>query len=247
MNTKWMKALVGLSGILMLAALYLIFVYVPTDANMGIVQRIFYVHVPLSWVAFLAFFVVFLSSIFYLVKRDQKWDRLAVSSAEVGVVFTTLCIIAGSIWAKPAWGVWWAWDPRLTSTLVLWLIYIAYLLIRSYVTDKEQGARFSAVIGIFGFLDVPIVALAITLWPTDHPSPLIFEGGLVSSMLLTLIIGIFAFSSLYFMLLFQKLTLKKMEDDLRDMKDWAQNSLPVSQAGELRSVDTIKNKKAESQ
>jgi heme exporter protein C len=244
LNTKTMKALLGVSCVLMLAALYMIFVYVPTEANMGVVQRIFYFHVPLAWLAFFAFFIVFLSSIFYLVKRDQKWDRLASSSAEVGVIFTTLFLISGSLWAKPAWGVWWTWEPRLTSALVLWLIYIAYLLIRSYVANKEQGARFSAVIGIFGFLDVPIVALAITLWRTEHPSPLIFEGGLAPSMLLTLIVCIFAFTALYFVLLFQRLNSRTMEDEMKEMKDWLSNRLPESQTKEL-TMDEIVDRQAQ--
>jgi heme exporter protein C len=157
LNTKAIRGLLGLSAVMMLAALYLIFIFVPTEADMGIVQRIFYFHIPLAWLAFLAFFIVFLGSVLYLTKRDNKWDRLASSSAQIGVMFTTLFLIAGSLWAKPIWGVWWTWDPRLTSSLVLWVIYIAYLLVRSYAASSEQGARFGAVIGIVGFLDVPIV------------------------------------------------------------------------------------------
>ena len=152
-------------------------------------------------------------------KRNKKWDRLASSSAEVGVIFTTLFLVSGSIWAKPIWGVWWTWEPRLTAALVLWLIYIAYLLIRSYVANREQGARFGAVVGIVGFLDVPIVAMAITLWRTEHPSPVIFEGGLVPSMLITLIVSIAAFTALFCLLLLQKLSIKATEDDLKRIKD----------------------------
>jgi heme exporter protein C len=214
-----LKILWGVSLALMIASLYLIFIYVPTEASMGVVQRIFYFHVPLAWISFLAYFVVFLGSIIYLAKRDNKWDRIAHASAEVGVIFTGLVLMAGSMWARPIWGVWWTWDPRLTSTLVLWLIYLAYLLLRSYVTNKEQGARFGAVVGIIGFIDVPIVALAITLFPTEHPQPVIFTGGLAGTMLLTLMISIANMTALYFVLLFQKIGIKNMEAETRQMRN----------------------------
>jgi heme exporter protein C len=216
-----------LSGfVLMMIALYMIFIYVPTEANMGVVQRIFYFHVPLAWLAFLAFFIVFICSIFYLVKRNSKLDRVASSSAEVGVIFTTLFLISGSIWAKPIWGVWWTWEPRLTAALVLWLIYIAYLLVRSYVSNKEQGSRFAAVVGIVGFVDVPIVALAITLWRTEHPSPIIFEGGLAPSMLYTLLVSIAAFSVLFAILLLQKVSNKDIESDIKIIKQGITDTFP---------------------
>ena len=219
MSLSNMRAVLILWLALMVASLYLIFIYVPTEASMGVVQRIFYWHIPLAWNAFLAFFVVFVFSILYLVKREPKWDRVASSSAHIGVVFTTLAIIAGSLWAKPIWGVWWTWDPRLTATLILWLIYVAYMLVRSYVPNSEQGARFGAVIGIVGFLDVPIVALAITLWPTEHPQPVIFSGGLAPSMLLTLLVSIAAFTVLYVFMLLQRINLKKAQNEVKRIKE----------------------------
>jgi heme exporter protein C len=225
LNSRF-KFLLGISFILMIVSLYMVFVYVPTEASMGVVQRIFYFHVPLAWISFLAYFVVFLGSILYLVKRDNRWDRIASSSAEVGVIFTGLALIAGIIWAKPVWNVWWTWDPRLTSTLVLWLIYLAYLLVRSYVSNKEQGARFGAVIGIIGFLDVPIVALAITLFPTEHPSPVVFSGGLVGSMLLTLMVGIVNFTAMYFLLLSQKTANKNLEAEVRQLRNAIVHDIP---------------------
>ena len=210
--------LLGLSFALMIAALYLVFIYVPTEASMGIVQKIFYFHVPLAWVAFLAFFVVFIASILYLWKREGKWDTLAHSSAEVGIVFTSLVLITGPIWAKPIWGAWWTWDARLTTTLVLFMIYLAYLMVRSLATEKSQGARFAAVVGIVGFLDVPIVALAIVLWRTQHPSAVIFQGGLAPSMLLTLLVCIAAFSALYILLLVQRVSLRELEVEIGRLK-----------------------------
>lgn len=210
--------LFALSLVLFVTALYMVFIYVPTEETMGIVQRIFYFHVPVAWVAFLAFFIVFLSSIFYLWRRDDRWDIIASSSAEVGIVFTTLVLITGSIWAKPIWGVWWTWEPRLTTALVLWLIYIAYLLVRAYATEKQQGARFAAVVGIVGFIDVPIVALAITLWRTQHPGPVIFQGGLTPSMLATLMVSLTAFTTLYCLLLIQRVAIKQDEVELEKLK-----------------------------
>lgn len=211
--------LLGLSFILMVGALYLIFIYVPTEETMGVVQRIFYFHVPVAWVALLAFFIVFLSSILYLWKRESKWDVIAGSSAEVGVLFTTLILLTGSIWAKPIWGAWWTWDSRLTTALVLWFIYVAYLIVRSYATDEQRGARFAAVVGIVGFIDVPIVALAISLWRTQHPSPVIFQGGLAPPMLLTLLVCLFAFTTLYSLLLIERVTMKNDEIEIKRLKE----------------------------
>ncbi len=213
------SGLLGLSFVLLIGALYLIFLYVPTEETMGIVQRIFYFHVPVAWVAFLAFFIVFLGSILYLWKRESKWDVLAHSSAEVGVVFTTLVLITGSIWAKPIWGVWWVWEPRLTTALVLWLIYMAYLIVRSFATEESRGARFAAIVGIVGFIDVPIVALAITLWRTQHPGAVIFQGGLAPSMLLTLLVSLAAFTALYFLLLMQRVSMRNDEREIERLKE----------------------------
>ncbi len=209
----------GLSFILLAGSLYLIFIYVPTEQSMGVVQRIFYFHVPMAWVAFLAFFIVFLGSILYLWKRETKWDVIASSSAEVGVVFTTLILITGSIWAKPIWGAWWVWDARLTTALILWLIYLAYLMVRSFATDESRGARFAAIVGIVGFIDVPIVALTITLWRTQHPDPVVFQGGLAPPMLLTLLVCLAAFSTLYCLLLIQSVSIKNDEIKIRSLQE----------------------------
>ncbi len=211
--------LLWLSLALMVSALYLVFVYVPTEKEMGIVQRIFYLMVPMGWLAMLSFFIVFIGSIFYLVKREGKWDILAHSSAEIGIVFTTLALIVGAIWAKPIWGVWWSWEPRLTATLVLWFIYLSYLMVRSFATEASQGARFAAVVGIIGFVDIPIIALATTLWRGIHPGAVIFQGGLAPSMLLTLLVSIFAFTTLYLLLLIQKVSLKNDEIEIQRLKE----------------------------
>ncbi len=201
--------------VLIIASLAMVFLFVPTEATMGIVQRIFYFHVPVAWTAFLAFFIVFIGSVMFLWRRDEKWDTIANSAAHIGVVFTTLVLITGSIWAKPIWGVWWVWEPRLTTSLVLWLIYVGYLLVRSYASEPSRGARYAAVVGIVGFVDVPIVALAITMWRTQHPAPVIFTGGLAPAMLLTLITSLTAFTCLFALLLKLSFEINKDENELR--------------------------------
>jgi len=222
MNIKrisWENLLIGLGFALMIAALYMVFMYVPTDKHTGIVQRIFYFHVPVAWVAFLAFFITFIFSILYLWKRDIKWDTIASASAELGVIFTSLVLITGPIWAKPVWGVWWTWDARLTTSLVLWVIYVAYLLVRSFASEPDRGAMFSAVVGIVGFIDVPIVFLTVNLWRTQHPTMIIFEGGLTTSMLVTLLVCIAAFTVLYLVLIKRAARLKQMESEVRRIKN----------------------------
>ena len=213
------RILLVLSTLLVLAALFMVFVYVPTDAEQGNIQRIFYFHVPVAWIAFLAFFVTFVAGIAYLVKRNPFWDMVASASAEIGLVFTTLILITGSIWARPMWGVWWTWDARLTSSLVLWLIYLSYFIVRSYITEEERRARFAAVVGIIGFVDVPIVALAIQFSRTQHPGALIFEGGLAGSMLATLLVSIAAFTALYLLFLAVRVHLKEDESELNSLKE----------------------------
>jgi len=208
----------GLGFALMIAALYMVFVYVPTEKHTGVIQRIFYFHVPVAWVSFLAFFVTFIFSILYLWKRQAKWDAIACASVEVGVIFTTLVLITGPIWAKPVWGIWWTWDARLTTSLVLWLIYIAYLLVRSLANEPDKAARYGAVIGIVGFIDVPIVFLTVNLWRTQHPTAIIFEGGLTTPMLMTLMVCIAAFTVLYVLLVIQSAKLKTMEAEVRRLR-----------------------------
>ena len=211
--------LLGSAFVLMIASLYLVFVYVPTEKVMGIVQRIFYLMVPVGWLALLSFLIVFIGSILYLINRQSRWDILARSSAEIGIVCTTLAIIVGSIWARPIWGVWWSWEPRLTATLVLWLIYLAYFLVRSFAVEESRGARFAAVVGIVGFIDIPIVTMATTLWRGMHPPPLIFQGGLAPAMLFTLLVSIAAFTVLYCVLLVLRVSMANSEVDIKIMRE----------------------------
>src|SRR5438874_12036048 len=148
----------------------------PTERTMGDVQRIFYYHVPSAWTAFLLFFINFGASLVYLIKRNTKADILALVSAEVGVVFCTVVLVTGPIWARPVWGIWWTWDMRLTLTLVLWLIYVSYLVLRRFSTSGQTPV-IAAVLAIFGALDVPLVYFSIWFFRTQHPSPVIGGGG----------------------------------------------------------------------
>jgi heme exporter protein C len=165
------------TALLLSFALYEALIAAPTEQTMGNVQRIFYYHVPSAWTAFVLFLINFVSSVVYLIRRNPKADILALVSAEVGVVFCTVVIVTGPIWARPVWGIWWApGDIRLTTTLVLWLIYISYLVLRRFSTSGKTPV-IAAVVAIFGALDVPLVYFSIWFFRTQHPSPVIGGGG----------------------------------------------------------------------
>lgn len=213
--------LTAVTAVAMLVGLYMAILYAPTEKTMGDVQRIFYFHVPSAWVAFLAFFLVFTSSLLYLFRGTKRWDTLAAASAEVGVIFCTLVLITGPIWARPIWGIWWTWDARLTLTLVLWLIYVGYLMLRHYIAEPERRATFSAVVGIMGFIDVPIVYFSIRWWRTQHPQPVIAGGsdsGLAPPMLQTLLVCLAAFTLLFITLLRKRTRIERMQDELQALQ-----------------------------
>jgi heme exporter protein C len=147
----------------------------PTEMTMGHIQRIFYYHVPSAWTAMLLFFANFVASVVYLVRRSPVADAWALAYAEVGLVFCTIVLVTGPLWAKPVWGIWWTWDARLTTTLVLWLIYVAYLMLRRF-SEGQQTPTLAAALAVFGFLDVPVVYMSIRWWRTQHPQP-VFAGG----------------------------------------------------------------------
>jgi len=213
------KVLPALVLVLLAVSLYLVFYYAPTEAKQGVVQKIFYVHVPLAWNAFLGFFLVFIFSFRYLTTRKRKFDMRAYAAAEVGVLFNTLVLITGPIWAKPIWGIWWTWDARLTLTLVLWLIYVGYLMLRHYVDNPEKRATLSAVVGIIGFIDVPLVYFAIRWWRTQHPKPVIAGGkgsGLDPRMALTFWVCVATFTLLYTWLYRRRAEIEELEEELDD-------------------------------
>ena len=214
--------LLTVGEVLMAVNLYLIFAVAPTEAVMGDVQRIFYIHVPMAIMSFLAFAVVFVASIVYLANRSEKWDRVAHAAAEVGLVFVSLALITGIIWARPVWGVWWTWDPRLTTTLILWLIYAAYLMIRSYAPNRARGAVYGAVVGIVGFVDVPIVYFSVNWWRSLHPEavvgPLAETGSLEPIMVRILLFSFLAFLVLFLYLVVERTSLRSAEDRANSLR-----------------------------
>jgi heme exporter protein C len=185
--TRYEKAAAA-AVLLMLVAAGLIFLYAPEDYLQKEPQRIFYLHVSAAIAAFASFFVVLVGSVVYLRTESIRADRIARAAALVGVVLTTVTLVMGMLYAKPIWGTYWTWDARLTSTLVLWIIYAGYLLLRRLADPGPQAARYAAIVGIFGFIDVPIVYFSVTWWRTIHPGPVIVNDALPPAMLLTFLV-----------------------------------------------------------
>jgi heme exporter protein C len=208
------RILAALAMASLAASAILSLVVSPPDAEQGNLIRLMYVHVPAAWVAYLAFAVVFAASIAYLATRKTRWDRLAAASAEIGVLFTALTIVLGSIWAKPVWGTWWTWDPRLTTTAILLLIYVGYLAVRRLPDNPARRGRWAAVVGIVGFVDVPIVHLSVRWWRSLHQAPARLLGVPdVSPMMgAALGIGFLAFSIAYVYLMAVRLRVGRLED-----------------------------------
>jgi heme exporter protein C len=222
-NDTWLLVLTAIGAVLMMVAIYLALIGAP-EANLQsetgrYAQRIIYFHIATAWVGFFAFFVTFAGSIGYLRSAARKWDIIALSSAEIGTVFMLGVLISGSIWAKPAWGVWWVWDERLTISLIQFLIYVGYLMLRSAVEDPARRARFAAVYGIVAFISVPINFIAIRMWRTQHP--LMFgseDGGLGPNMMLAFFFCLFTFTVWYVALMCYRVRLERTRDDLDQLK-----------------------------
>jgi heme exporter protein C len=212
-------------GALMVFCIYRVFLVVPNEVTMGVVQRIFYFHVPSAWVAFLAFFLVFLGSVLFLWTRQAVWDTLAHAAAELGVVFCAIVLFTGPIWARPVWGTWWTWEARLTTTLVLELVYVAYLVLRGQAEHRAQEARFAAVLGIVGFLDVPIIYFSVKIWRGHHPIVFKTGGGegLAPVMLTTFMLCMLTFTLLFALLLIQRFRLGLLRDELADLREREQS------------------------
>ncbi|HXH66228.1 MAG TPA: cytochrome c biogenesis protein CcsA [Candidatus Limnocylindrales bacterium] len=202
--------------LLVLASAYASFFIAPEERTMGVIQRIFYFHVASAWAGFTAFFLCFIGNLLYVWKREQKYDWLAVSGAEVGLAFTTVVLITGPIWAHPVWGIWWTWDARLTSTFVLWLLYVSYLLLRTLVEETDRRALLSSLFGIFAFIDVPLVFGAIRWWRTQHPQPVIAGGqgsGLEPTMKAVFFFSAFAMHVFMVFLVAERYALEKMQTE----------------------------------
>ena len=204
--------------LLILVSLFLALAYAPIEMTMGAVQKIFYFHVTSAWTAFTAFFVVFVGSIGYLWKRAEAWDRLALSAAEIGTLFSLNVLFTGPMWARPVWGVWWSWEPRLTTMLILFLIFVGYLVLRSYGGRGEQIKRFAAVLGIVGFVDVPLVYLSVRWWAAGaqaHPRSI----GLEPRMKVALFWSFVAFTSIFLYFLFQRLRLERVRGEVDALRE----------------------------
>jgi len=212
--------ILGLAVILTLISIYLALIYTPPHETMGDVQRIFYFHVASAWISYLAFGVTFVAGLLYLKSKDLRWDTIAYGSAEIGIIFCTLGIITGSLWAKPVWGVFWRWeDIKLFITLVLWLVFIAYLALRANAKSRTSKANLSAVFGIIGVICIPLSFGANRIWQQYHPTILVSsEGSLQASMAFALVVAVFAFTFLYLYLLLLKVDLERMRDTIEDVK-----------------------------
>jgi heme exporter protein C len=215
--------ILGLTVILTIISIYLALIYTPSHETMGDIQRIFYFHVSSAWVSYLAFGVTFAAGLLYLKSRDLKWDTIAFSSAEIGIIFCTLGIITGSLWAKSVWDVFWRWeDIKLFITLVLWLVFVAYLALRANAKSRTSKANLSAVFGIIGFICIPLSFGANRIWQQYHPTILASqEGSLQASMAFTLIVSVFAFTFLYIYLLLIKVDVERMKETIDEIKQQA--------------------------
>ena len=214
----WKRGISGAAVLfLVAAAAYASFYIAPAERTMGLIQRIFYFHAASAWAGMTAFFVCFVANLQYVWRRQQKWDSLAISAAEVGLAFITVVLITGPIWAHPVWGIWWTWDARLTSTFVLWLLYVSYLLLRTLIEEPERRALLSALFGIFAFLDVPLVYGSIRWWRTQHPQPVIMGGpgsGLEPTMRKVFFFSVLALHALMVFLIVERNQLEKLRGEL---------------------------------
>lgn len=229
--SKIWTALLVLTAILIAVGVYLSVAWAPTAANLPteaeqMAQRIFYFHVAAGWVGYLAFGVTAAAGVLYLLKRQRRFDNIAVSSAEIGVVFTAANLVSGSVWARPTWGTWWSWDdPRLTLAAIVLLVYIAYLMLRNAIDEPERRARLASIYGIVGFLSVPLSFISVRIWRTIHPAVIgtaseTSQGGfdMSGNMVMVLLYAIFTFSLLYVVLLHYRLRLENLREQVDDLK-----------------------------
>ncbi len=218
-----LKTILGAAILFVLIALtaYVAFHYAPVEKSMGIIQKIFYLHLPSAFSSFIALGICFCANLMYVFKRQPEWDWLGVSAAEVGLAFISVVLVTGPIWAHPVWGIWWTWDARLTLTFVLWLLYISYLLLRSMLEEPDKRALFSALFGIFAFLDVPLVYFSIRWWRTQHPQPVILGGpgsGLDPRMRVSYLLVWAAFTGLLILLLNARYKLEALRASVEELR-----------------------------
>ena len=213
---KYEKAAVAAVALMLIAGAA-IFLFAPTDFLQGPVQRIFYLHVSSAIAAYGCFAVVLVGGIAYLRNESAAADRFARAGALVGVIFTTVTLVMGMLWAKPIWGTYWTWDARLTSTLVLWIIYAGYLLVRRLAEPGRQAARIGAVVGIFGFIDVPVVHFSVTWWRTHHPGPIVVNDALPAEMLATFFLTLACTLVLAAVMIAIRYRIETLQDEREDL------------------------------
>jgi heme exporter protein C len=223
MRPMWSRVLQITTLLAVPASLYMVFVVAPIEEKMGVIQKIFYFHVPSAFMAFLGVGLCAVMSVLYLVTRQRRWDLVAHAAAELGVVFCTIVLITGPIWARPVWGVWWTGEVRLTSTLVLWLIYVGYLLLRQNAENREQAARWAAITGIVGALDMPIIYKSVEWWRGLHPVVLKMSGGggLDPVMGRAFAACVVTFTLLFLCLLVERVRLGRLEDEVESLEQQA--------------------------
>jgi heme exporter protein C len=210
-STTALSVLILTCAVVMLVELYFIFVVAPVESQMGIVQKIFYFHAPSAYAMYLAFGVSAIASAVYLGKRDERWDAWAVAGAEVGSIFCLIMLVTGPLWGRKAWGTYWTWDPRLTTTLLAGLVYFAYIVLRSFGSVGEVEKRFAAGLAIFGLLDLPVIHYSVRRWRGTHPTVITGKGGgLHPDMYPALFLGFFLFTLLAVLLIWQRARLERL-------------------------------------
>ncbi len=224
-SDRALRTLNVVTGLLLLAATGMVFLYAPLERTMGAVQRVFYFHVAAAWVGLAAFLVTFVVGLLYLRTGNPRWDRIGHASVEIGLVYTVMGAASGSIWARPAWNTWWTWDPRLITYTVMALIYVAYLMLRQGLEDPNRRARFAAIYGIVGFISVPITFFSIRIWRTIHP---VVVGGsgdaaqgsfaMTSPMLQTMLFSVVTFTVVYICLLANRVRLEELSERVEHLK-----------------------------
>jgi heme exporter protein C len=218
---KGRGAITAVVALLMFFAGYAALFIAPDESTMHEIQRVFYFHLA-SWMAmFTALTLAFVANVAWLITRKPRWDWLGVASVEVGVVSCTAGLITGVLWGRPAWGIWWTWDARLTTAFILWILYICYLLLRGLIEEPQRRASLSAVFGIFAFLDAPLVYASNRLWRTQHPAPVIFGGensGLDPTMGKVLVVCIVAVMAMMVLVLMDRYRLERMRHELDELR-----------------------------
>lgn len=228
----WERLWIGVTIALMVLATLAVFAYAPREAKMGDVQRIFYFHISTAWSGFLAFAVALIGSIAYLRSRARHWDQLSHAAVEVGLVLLTMAIVTGSLWARPVWNTWWTWDPRLTTTTITWVVYLAYLLLRNAVENPETRARFAAVYATVAFVTVPITYLSARLLRTIHPivlgpsvsSEAQGQFGLTPRMVHTMVLSLVAWMLLFSVLLWMRYRIQRTQETLEELETMSESS-----------------------